>query len=34
VILLQNSNEWNLSLAKEGSSRERERGAMIEKKKR
>jgi hypothetical protein len=25
VILLQNSNEWNLSLAKEGSSRERER---------
>jgi hypothetical protein len=25
VILLENSNEWNLSLAKEGSSKERER---------
>jgi hypothetical protein len=34
VILLENSNEWNLSLAKEGSSKERERGARIEKKKR
>jgi hypothetical protein len=39
VILLENSNEWNLSSAKEGSSkrereRERERGARIEKKKR
>jgi hypothetical protein len=25
VILLERSNEWNLSLAKEGSSKERER---------
>jgi hypothetical protein len=25
VILLENSNEWNLSLAKEGSSKKRER---------
>jgi hypothetical protein len=33
VILLENSNEWNLSPAKEGSSKERERGARIEKKK-
>jgi hypothetical protein len=32
VILLKNSNEWNLSLAKEGSSKKRERGARIEKK--
>jgi hypothetical protein len=36
VILQENSNEWNLSLVKEGTSkkRERERGARIEKKKR
>jgi hypothetical protein len=41
VILLENSNEWNLSLAKEGSSKKRERkkekkrkGARIEKQKR
>jgi hypothetical protein len=34
VILLENSNDRNLSLAKEGSSKERERGARIEKKKR
>jgi hypothetical protein len=35
VILLENSNEWNLSLAKEASAereREREREASIEKK--
>jgi hypothetical protein len=31
VILLENSNEWNLSPAKEGSSK---KGARIEKKKR
>jgi hypothetical protein len=31
VILLENSNEWNLSLEKEGSSKKR---ARIEKKKR
>jgi hypothetical protein len=35
VILLENSNKWNLSRAKEGSSeRERESGARIEKKRR
>jgi hypothetical protein len=43
VILLENSNEWNLSQAKEGSSKKREKkkkerkrkkGAMIEKRKR
>jgi hypothetical protein len=41
VTLLENSNEWNLSLAKEGSSKKRERkkekkkkGARIEKQKR
>jgi hypothetical protein len=42
VILLENSNKWNLSPAKEGSSkkikrekgREQNRGAMIEKQKR
>jgi hypothetical protein len=33
VILLENSNEWNLSLAKEGPSKEK-RGARIEKQKR
>jgi hypothetical protein len=34
VILQENSNEWNLSLVKEGSSKiKRERGARIEKKK-
>jgi hypothetical protein len=35
VILLENSNEWNLSPAKEGSSKKKkkkERGARIEKK--
>jgi hypothetical protein len=37
VILQENSNEWNLSLAKEGSSkkekkeREKKKGARIEK---
>jgi hypothetical protein len=35
VILLENFNEWNLSLAKEGSSKEkRDKGARIEKQKR
>jgi hypothetical protein len=34
VILLENSNEWNLSPTKEGSLKKRERGARIEKKKR
>jgi hypothetical protein len=34
VILLENSNEWNLSPAQDGSLKERERGARIEKKKR
>jgi hypothetical protein len=38
VILLENSNEWNLSPAKEGSSKESEKkkkkGARIEKQKR
>jgi hypothetical protein len=35
VILLENSSEWNLSLAKEGSSKkEKKGGARIEKQKR
>jgi hypothetical protein len=42
VIFVKNSNEWNLSLAKEGSSKKKrkkekekkEKGARIEKKKR
>jgi hypothetical protein len=34
VILLEKSNEWNLSPEKEGSSKEIERGARTEKKKR
>jgi hypothetical protein len=38
LILLENSNEWNLSPAKEGSSkkgkREKREGASIEKQKR
>jgi hypothetical protein len=34
VILLEKSNEWNLSQVKEGSSKKREKGARIEKQKR
>jgi hypothetical protein len=33
VILLENSNEWNLSPAKEGSSIKNKGGARIEKEK-